>query len=88
MFTEAASGAAEGVVFPASARPMIYAISEADDTSTAFADTLSGEFMFRGLPAGNYNLEFMPLSPFSDTTLKNILIETGKVTSIDTLKFK
>jgi len=88
VFSEAVSGAIEGVIFPADVRPIIYAISELDDTSSTFADTLSGRFMFRGLSEGKYDLDFMPLAPFSDTTLKDILVQTGSITKLDTLKFQ
>jgi len=88
VFTEAVSGKIEGVVFPADARPWIYAISEFDDTSSTFSDTISGRFMFKGLSGGKYNLDFMPLAPFSDSTLNDILVETGTITKLDTLKFQ
>ena len=88
VFSKAVSGSIEGVISPADARPIIYAISGSDDTSTTFADTLSGRFMFRGLSEGKYDLDFTPLAPFSDTTLKDILVQTGSVTKLDTLKFQ
>lgn len=88
VFSEAVSGAIEGIISPADARPMIYAISELDDTSTTFSDTLTGKFMFKGLSGGAYNIDFTPVSPYSDTTLKDIMVETGKVTRLDTLKFE
>lgn len=88
VFSESVSGAIEGVISPADARPMIYAISESDDTSSTFADTLSGRFMFKGLSEGKYNLDFIPLFLFSDTTIQDISVQTGSVTKLDTLKFQ
>ena len=88
VFTEAVSGAIEGVISPVNARPWIYAISESYDTSSTFSDTISGRFMFKGLSDGKYNLEFKPLAPFSDSTLNDILVNTGTVTKLDTLKFQ
>ena len=82
------SGGIEGIIFPARAKPVIYAISETEDTSTVFADTLSGKYMFRGLYEGIYNLEFMPVAPFSDTTLKDVTVVNGVFTVLDTLKFE
>ena len=87
VFTDAVSGAIEGVVFPAKAKPEIYAISAQLDSLSAFADTISGKFMFRGLPAGNYKLSFLPQSPYLTATLQNISVTTGLVTKLDTLKF-
>ena len=88
VFTKSVSGAISGVVSPASARPAVYAISSGLDSVSAFADTVSGNFMFAGLDAGPYVVSFSPLSPFSDTLLKNIEVRNGSVTKLDTLKFK
>jgi hypothetical protein len=88
VFTKAVSGAIEGTVSPAQAKPLIYAISAQFDSVSTFADTASGKFMFRGMTEGTYKLRFLPLSPFSDSTLQNISVKTGLVTKLDTLKFK
>ena len=88
VFTKAVSGAIEGVVFPAKAKPLIYAISAELDSVSASADTISGNYKFRGLTAGTYKLSFLPKSPYTDTTLLNIPVKTGVVTKLDTLKFK
>ena len=88
VFADAVTGGIEGVVFPAGAKPVIYAISETEDTSTVFADTLSGKYMFRGLFEGSYSLEFMPVAPYNDTTLKDISVVNGLFTKLDTLKFE
>jgi|WetSurMetagenome_2_1015567.scaffolds.fasta_scaffold00989_17 hypothetical protein len=88
VFTKAVSGAIKGVISPLEARPLIYAISEQLDSVSASADTLSGNFMFRGLTEGIYKLSFLPLSPYNDTTLQNIKVTTSVVTKLDTLKFK
>jgi hypothetical protein len=87
VFTKAVSGAIEGVVSPAKAKPLIYAISASLDSLSVYADTTSGKFMFRGLTEGNYKLRFLPVSPFKDSTLYNVSVTTGLVTKIDTLKF-
>ncbi len=88
VFTKAVSGAIEGVISPVKARPLIYAISAQLDSVSTSPDTISGNFMFRGLAAGIYKLKFLPLSPYSDTTLRNIPVNTALVTKLDTLKFK
>jgi hypothetical protein len=88
VFTKAVSGAIKGVISPIKAKPLIYAISAQLDSVSTFSDTISGDFMFRGLAGGSYKLAFLPQSPFSDTTLQNISVLTGIVTKLDTLKFK
>ena len=88
VFTKSVSGAIQGVVSPAKAKPVIYAISALLDTISTKSDTITGNFMFRGLAAGIYKLKFSPVSPFKDTTRLNIQVSTGIITKLDTLKFK
>ena len=88
VFTKAVSGAIEGVVTPAKAKPLIYAISSQLDSISTSADTISGNFKFRGLAAGTYKLSFLPVSPYRDTTLQNVIVKTGVVTKLDILKLK
>ncbi len=88
VFAQSVSGAIEGVVFPAEAKPLIYAISDELDSVSAYADTISGKYMFRGLAAGNYDLMFLPVSPLSDSTIHDVTVVTGEVTKPDTLKFQ
>ncbi|MFN8241933.1 MAG: DUF4382 domain-containing protein [Bacteroidales bacterium] len=87
VFTKSVSGAIEGVVSPAKAKPLVYAISAQLDSVSAFADTTSGKFMFRGLSSGSYKLRFLPVSPYKDSTLYNVAVTNGIVTKLDTLKF-
>ena len=86
--TSAVSGAIKGIVYPPKAKPWIYAISSQQDSISTSADTTNGNFMFNGLPSGIYKLSFLPMEPYSDTTLQNISVTNGIVTKLDTLKFK
>ena len=96
VFTEAITGSIEGVVQPPEAGPAILAIGPTDDTTTVFADAISGQFMFRGLSAGYYDLEFHPdtvfgdtaFTVFADTTLLDIEVFAGQTTFLDTLWFQ
>jgi hypothetical protein len=88
VFTNAVSGAIKGVVYPVKAKPWIFAISAQPDSISTFSDTVSGNFIFSGLPAGKYKLSFLPQDPYADTTLQNISVTDGIVTKLDTLKFK
>jgi hypothetical protein len=88
VFTNSISGAIKGIVAPAKAKPVILAISSHLDTASVFADTTSGKYMFRGLAEGTYKLRFLPLIPYKDSTLSNIVVKNGAVTVLDTLKFK
>lgn len=88
MFTNSVSGAIKGVISPVTSKPLIHAISEAKDTTSALTDPLTGRFMFRGLPAGKYKVSFLLQDPFRDTLLNGIEVRNGVVTSLDTIKFK
>jgi hypothetical protein len=88
VFATSISGAIKGVVNPAKAKPLIYAISALSDTVSTKADTISGKYMFRGLEEGLYKLRFLPQSPYKDSTLLNISVKKATITKLDTLKFK
>ena len=85
VFTEATSGAIKGVVSPVEARPLIQAISSTDDTTSTFADEISGEFLIRGLEVGTYELEFEPVEGYQDKNIEGIDVSTGNVTLLDTV---
>jgi hypothetical protein len=95
VFAEAvtpATGSIAGVVQPAEAWPLILAIGPEDDSLTTSSDT-SGQFLFQGLTAGYYDLEFQPdtiwgdstYTVFADTTLFDIEVIGGQTTILDTL---
>lgn len=89
VFSEAVSGAIKGTVFPANAKALIYAISSESDSSSTFADSITGNYMFRGLYQDNYNLVFLPdTNQYVDTTLENIQVNTGQITVVDTVNFR
>lgn len=88
VFTEAITGSIEGVVQPPEARPTVLAIGPMDDTATTFTDTITGQFMIRGLAAGLYDLEFHPDTAYADTTLFDIEVFAGQSAVLDTLWFQ
>lgn len=88
VFTEAVSGAISGTVHPVAARPGIYAISEVNDSVSAFADTVTGKFMIRGLNEGFYKVSFVPAETYSDTVLTDVEVRNGLITKLDTLVFE
>lgn len=87
-YTEATSGAIEGVVEPVEAEPYIMAISENNDTTGTYADTISGGFLLKGLEAGTYYVEFEPVDDFDSQTVEDIDVSVGHVTSLDTITFQ
>ena len=79
------SGSLEGVVEPVEARAMIWTTA-GDDTVTAYADTLSGQFRFVMLPAGDYDLNFAAAAgSFRDSVLFDIPVTAGQATDIGTV---
>ncbi|HKK41511.1 MAG TPA: DUF4382 domain-containing protein [Bacteroidales bacterium] len=87
VFSDAVSGAIEGVVTPVDVYAEIFAVSESNDTVSTFSDSETGHYMFRGLGSGSYSLDFKPVAPYNDTTLQDIVVMTGSVTVVDTVKF-
>jgi len=88
VFTEAVTGSIKGVVQPVIARPTILAIGPSDDTTAVFTDTITGQYMIRGLAAGLYDLKFHPDTAFKDTTLLDVEVFAGQTTVLDTLRFE
>ena len=84
VFTEALTGSIQGVVNPADARSLVRAVNDSD-TSSTFADTVSGEFMLRGLAEASYNVEFFPEGGYSDTLLQDIQVLAGQSAVLDTM---
>jgi hypothetical protein len=88
VFTKVASGSLMGVVFPPASKPGIYAISAGLDSTLTLADTITGNYMFRGLNSGIYKISFKPIGTYRDSTLSNISVTNGMVTKLDTMKLK
>jgi hypothetical protein len=79
------SGSLEGLVEPAEARALVWTTA-GDDTVTAYADTLSGEFRFAMLPSGDYNLNFVATEgSYRDSVIFDIPVTAGQTTDIGTV---
>lgn len=79
--TEATSGAIEGTVTIAEAKPAVYAIHESDTVGTTFANEL-GKFMIKGVPAGTYKVSFQPATGYLIEDIDGVVVTTGVVTSV------
>jgi len=84
-FTRETGGAIKGVVKPEASRPFIFAISETNDTVSTRADSLTGGFMLKGLPAGEYDVEFEPVEGFEDEEIDDVVVTLGVVTDLGTV---
>lgn len=91
--TERASfGAINGFVLPADAKTTVYALRGTDTVASAIPEIADsqyglGYFRFINLDAGSYNLvmDADNTTGYRDTTLSNVVVETGKVKSLGTL---
>lgn len=82
--TEAQSGAIKGIVDPKESTPAIYAINGEDTLGTTYSDT-TGHFLLRGIPAGSYEVHFVPNSDYQFVKKENVNVQVGVVTDIDTV---
>lgn len=88
--TESASyGVINGFAFPVEANTTVYALRGTDTVASAIPEGAGsalglGYFKFINLNAGTYNIAFDAdnTTGYRDTTLSNILVETGKVKSL------
>lgn len=78
-----ASGAIRGSIYPAMSNPKIYAIA-GTDTMGAITD-VTGAFYIPGVSAGTYKVEIMPVAPFNDTTIQNVVVVNGVAKDLGTI---
>lgn len=83
---EASSGAIKGTVDPAASTPAIYAITGSDTVATTFADTVSGKFLLKGVPAGTYTVSFEPKTGYVAKTQSNVAVTLGAITDMGTVQ--
>ncbi|MEO7991539.1 MAG: DUF4382 domain-containing protein [Chryseolinea sp.] len=79
---EATSGAIKGQVSPATSTPAVYAISGIDTVGTAFADTVTGNFIIKGLISGSYKVSFAPKTGFQTVTKDLVNVSVGSITDL------
>jgi len=87
-FTEATSGAIKGLVTPVEAKPYIMAITSAQDTFGTFADTVSGDFLIRGLDEGNYKVVLKPVDEYNDKEIEDVGVVLGVVKDLGTIEIE
>ena len=79
------SGGLMGAVEPVAARAMVWTMA-GEDTVTAWADTLTGEFGFSMLPAGSYDLNFAAtVGAYRDTVLNGQMVNAGQMADVGTV---
>ena len=85
---EATSGAIRGVVDPIESSA-VYAIIGTDSLST-FTDEDSGEYLFRGVEEGVYDVLVQPneASGFDEVKITGVSVIVGSVTEMDTVRLQ
>ncbi|NJM15513.1 MAG: DUF4382 domain-containing protein [Bacteroidales bacterium] len=86
-YTQATSGAIIGTVAPKEARPCVMAVSERNDTSGTYTDTINGSFLIKGLAAGNYTVILEPLVDYAPRQLNNVKVVEGQTTMVGSIVF-
>lgn len=88
VFNQATSGAVSGTIVPANSKSSIYAITSTNDTVTSTQiDTLTGAFLLRGIPAGNYSINVhVNAGTSQDSTKTNVPVYNGAVTVLGTIQ--
>lgn len=84
VYTEILTGSIEGVVQPAESKALVMAIMD-DDTVSTYADTVSGEFLVRGLYEGNHKMVFSPMEGCQDVSISDMGVSPGQTTVMDTV---
>jgi hypothetical protein len=85
---EVLSGSIHGKISNTLAQTQISIINQTQHIAT-FTDK-EGNFMLKGIPAGNYNLQLTPdaKSGYSEMTINNINVAVGNVTETGNIVLK
>ncbi|MBN9351093.1 MAG: DUF4382 domain-containing protein [Chitinophagaceae bacterium] len=78
-------GNLQGVVVPDSVRTAVYALNGADTVASTFTNVTDGKYWFGDIPAGNYQLSFVPNDTTFNNADKNATVVLGQTTTVDTL---
>jgi hypothetical protein len=83
-FNEATTGAISGSINPAEALPTIHAIIGLDTISTIAE--VNGNFLIKGLQAGTYKLDLMPIDGYTEKEIEGVEVNNGTVTDAGTIE--
>jgi hypothetical protein len=85
--TAATSGLISGTVLPLASHPEVLVIAGTDTVGTV-ADPLSGKFTVGGLAAGSYQVKFVPVAGYRDSTITYVGVSLGQNTALGTINLK
>jgi hypothetical protein len=82
---EAQGGSIKGVVLPAVLPSAILVLNGTDTVASTYSG-IGGAYLLKGIAAGNYTLRYISVdSTLQPVSKPGIVVESGKVTAIDTL---
>lgn len=85
---EAQGGSIKGVVLPSTFPVAVLALSGTDTVASTYSG-IGGGYLLKGINAGTYTLHFISTDSLLTPSVKEgIAVETGKVTTVDTLILK
>lgn len=84
---QAETGKIAGVIEPAEARPIIFAIQDSDTLASTFADTLNGEFQLMSLPEGVYRVAVEPRNDkYVNADINEVEVVNSETTDLGTIE--
>jgi hypothetical protein len=83
VFNDDESAKIKGVVLPEEAAALVTAFNSKDTLYSIPGE--DGKYLFRDVNAGTYSITFKGEGGYSDTTINNIVVETGKRTEAPTV---
>lgn len=84
VLSQAVAGGIRGNVTPAEYKPGIYVISAENDTIGGFAND-NGDFLIKGVPAGNYTVKFYTEGDAHNKTLENVTVAQDAIKDLGTV---
>ncbi|MVT10087.1 DUF4382 domain-containing protein [Chitinophaga tropicalis] len=82
---EAQGGSIKGAVLPATLPTAVLVLNGTDTVASTYSG-IGGGYLLKGITAGTYSLHFIPTDTLLSSAVKDgVVVETGKVTAVDTL---
>jgi hypothetical protein len=83
VFNDMVAAKIQGQVLPEGASPLVTAFGTSD---TLYAiPNEDGRYLFRGVPAGTYSINFKGHDGYQDTTISNIVVDSMKLVQVPTI---
>lgn len=84
---KAVTGNIEGVIDPAEANSVVYAIADSDTLASTIADTTSGDFKIIGLEEGSYDVSIDPRNDdYQSETVEDVSVTIGQSNDLGTVE--